>query len=564
MCQAACGGGGGGGASPQPSTQSAPTPTPSPFPTVNHPPQQMASFSYDPAIIGYPFSLDIRTFADRFSDPDGDPISLSLQAQSSVPGLTIGTTTISGVPTEGGSVFVKVVAQDNRGGSTTVNYSLMVVQNSAPYVARPNVPQVASLHAPIAYDASQGGTTFADFHKHSLTYEITLTSAPEGFTATGTTVSGSFTAPGFVRGVIRARDNYGGTAEDRFVLAAPMPIASKPTLPAQSFVYDDALLPLPYKFRISVGRIIPLPDTTPKDNPTTNAGATLGRVLFYDKRLSVMNTHSCGSCHEQAHGFSIPRRFGTGVFGETTRRNPMGLNNVRYSWHNLYFGDLRTATLETLALEPIQDRLELGSTLPGMLAKLSATDFYPPLFEAAFGTREITSQRVSRALAQFLRSITSYQSRFDAAYHGAEETSPEQPQLLTDLEREGKQLFSDSQCIECHDTISTMADPLSNGLDVVWTDYGALTGTFRGGSLRNIVATAPYMHDGRFATLADVIEHYSTGIQPHVALHYLLKEREAPKRFNFTDHQKQALEAFLRTLTDNSVLSDPKFSDPFG
>lgn len=515
------------------------------------------------AIIGYPFAFDIRDHADAFEDPDGDTLQFHLQSATAIPGLSVSGTTIQGVATETATHLVDLTVGDGRGGQLRLTLPLTLRLNLAPFVSRQHQPQVFSTSTPLAFDASKGDVVFTDVDGHALTYEVTLRSAPAGFTVMGTLVQGTFAEPGFVRGVVRARDDFGGVAEAEFALASPAPIASRPALPLVSHVYDDDLLPLPYKFRISRGNIIPFPDTTPAGNPTTNAGATLGRVLFYDKRLSVMNTHSCGSCHDQAHGFTVPAKAGVGVFGDVTRRNPMGLTNVRYSWHDLYFGDIRTRTLEKLALQPIEDPVELGNVLALVRPKLAATDFYPPLFEAAFGTPDITDERIARAIAQFLRSILSYQSRFDGAYHGMERDSEPRPELLSDLERRGEQLFTDHECTECHDTVSTMSDPLNNGLDAIPTDLGALSGQFRGGSLRNVVATAPYMHDGRFATLAEVLEHYSSGIRFTPNLHWRLRTGEAPKRFNFSEEDKRALEAFLGTLTDASVLTDPKFSDPF-
>jgi cytochrome c peroxidase len=515
------------------------------------------------AIIGSAFHFDVHECFDAFADPDGDPLSFRMEVLGSMPGLVVAGMTISGVPTETSSATVVITADDSRGGTVTNAFYISMRVNSPPNVANPTGVQIYAAGTPVDYDPSQGGTTFADFDGHALHYAVHLSDAPAGFQVEDGRVSGTFAGPGFVRGVIRAEDDFGGVAEEVFRLVVPHPISATPTLPATSYVYDDLQLPLPYLFRISRGQIVPLPDTTPPDNPTTNAGATLGRVLFYDQRLSVANTHACGSCHRQANGFTIPERFGTGVFGERTRRNPMGLSNVRYSWHNMFFSDLRTSTLETLALQPIQDPVELASPLPVVISKLAATDFYPPLFTAAFGSPEVTPERVAKALAQFLRSILSYQSKFDQAYHGMEVDSPPHPEVLTDLERRGEQLFRDSECIECHGTDATMSDPLNNGLDEVSADPGALAGQFRAGSLRNIALTAPYMHDGRFATLREVIDHYSTGIQKTGNLHWRLRDGEEPRRFNFSEEDKVALEAFLNTLTDTSVLQDPKFADPF-
>ncbi len=567
---AACGGGGNASTpSGQPSGNVPPPVTPPPIPAPPTPPPTNQApitthrLPAQVAIIGSAFHFDLHDHADAFADPDGDALSFQIEIAGSTPGLVASGMTISGTPSGDSNATVFVTASDNRGGSVTSFFSLLLRVNIPPHVAKPTGVQIYGAGTKVDYDPSQGGTTFEDFDGHSLRYEVSLSIAPSGFEVAGSRVTGTFAVPGFVRGVIRADDGFGGVTEEAFRLVVPHPIAATPDLPATPYIYDDLQLPLPYLFRISRGSIVPLPDTTPPENPTTNAGATLGRVLFYDTRLSAANTHSCGSCHRQAHGFSVTDRFGTGVFGEKTRRNPMGLSNVRYSWHNMFFGDLRTSTLETLALQPIQDPVELGSPLPVAISKLAATDFYPSLFAAAFGSPEITPERVSKALAQFLRSILSYQSRFDLAYHAMEADGPVHPGLLTELERRGEQLFRDSECVECHGTDATMPDPLNNGLDEVPTDPGALAGQFRAGSLRNIALTAPYMHDGRFATLREVIDHYSSGIKRTGNLHWRLKEGDSPRRFNFSEEDSTALEAFLHTLTDASMLQDPKFSDPF-
>jgi cytochrome c peroxidase len=571
---AGCGGGGSapstgaqpGGNAPPPGAPPPSTPPPSPPPSpppTNRAPITTHTLPAQVALIGSTFRFDLHDHVDAFADPDGDPLSFQIEISGSTPGLVASGMTISGTPTGDSNATVFVTASDNRGGSVTNWFSLLLRVNTPPHVAKPTGVQVYSAGTKVDYDPSQDGATFEDLDGHALRHEVRLSSAPAGFEVSGVRVTGTFAVSGFVRGVIRADDGFGGVTEEIFRLVVPHPIAAKPDLPATAYIYDDLQLPLPYLFRVSRGSIVPLPDTTPPENPTTNAGATLGRVLFYDKRLSAANTHSCGSCHRQAHGFSVPDASGTGVFGEQTRRNPMGLSNVRYSWHNMFFGDMRTSTLETLALQPIQDPVELGSPLPVAISKLAATDFYPPLFTAAFGSPEITPERVAKALAQFLRSILSYQSSFDLAYHGMEADSPVHPELLTDLERRGEQLFRDSDCLECHGTDATMSDPLNNGLDEVPTDPGALAGQFRAGSLRNIALTAPYMHDGRFATLREVIDHNSSGIKMTGNLHWRLRDGETGRQFNFSEEDKRALEAFLHTLTDASMLQDPKFSDPF-
>jgi cytochrome c peroxidase len=289
-------------------------------------------------------------------------------------------------------------------------------------------------------------------------------------------------------------------------------------------------------------------------------------VLFYDQRLSLTNTHSCGSCHQQAHGFAAPTRFSEGIIGEPTKRNAMGLTEVRYSVHNLFFSDIRVRSLEALALMPIEEPVELGNSLPRVIEKLSATDFYPPLFTAAFGSPEITSERIAKALAQFLRALISYNAKVDAYSNPPNgQQSPPLEAVFTPEELIGRQVFRENNCFFCHeDDIQASFSTSNNGLDEVFTDPGSGDGHFRTASLRNVAFTAPYMHDGRFATLREVVDHYNDGVSnsPHLA-RLLQDGNGGPRKMNLTEVQKEGLIAFLHAMTDEQFLRDPRFSDPF-
>ncbi len=325
-------------------------------------------------------------------------------------------------------------------------------------------------------------------------------------------------------------------------------------------------------------------DNEPDSNPVTNWGATLGRVLFYDKALSLNNTIACASCHEQESGFSDPNMFSTGFEGGLTGRNSMGLTNARYYARGSFFWDERAATLEDQVLMPIQDHVEMGMNLEDLTEKLSQLEYYPELFEQAFGDSEVSSDRISLALAQFIRSMVSYQSKYDEGLR----TSP--PGMnpgnvnfsnFTASENLGKALFFSrrTNCAACHGSINFVAPrPFNNGLDLVSEDNGVGVITrdrreealFKVNSLRNIEMTAPYMHDGRFATLEQVIEHYNSGIQAHPNLSPQLRlpgnegpNNVQPIRMNLSEEEKRALVDFLKTLTDQSFLQDERFSDPF-
>ena len=344
--------------------------------------------------------------------------------------------------------------------------------------------------------------------------------------------------------------------------------AGRPVLPYPTYSYADAEQNYP---RHIVDPNLPgnlrVLDNTPANNPVTNAGATLGRVIFYDKRLSRNMTVSCGSCHLQSRGFTDPARFSTGVHGGMTSRNSMGLGMARYYPNGRFFWDERAPTLEAQVLMPIQDALEMDMTLPEVVARLQQTSFYGKLFTDAFGSPTINSDRIARAMAQFVRSMVNSKSKFDSAFNA--NGQPNFQGTLTQEEFLGLRLFQpvpglpniSRGCNACHVAVGQVSTQArNNGLDLN-TPGG---GRFKSPSLRNIAVTGPYMHDGRFSTLRQVIDFYNSGVQDNPFLDPLLRDQQGrPRRLNQTETEKQALEAFLRTLTDQSYLTDAKFSNPF-
>ena len=224
--------------------------------------------------------------------------------------------------------------------------------------------------------------------------------------------------------------------------------------------------------------------------------------------------------------------------------------------------DERGATLEDQVSRPIVDSREMGSSFPVLEGKLTATSFYPGLFAAAFGTPEITRDRIGRALAQFVRSLISAQSRFDAVFAtgGAPDSS-----RLTVQEWRGFRLFNNAGCVNCHRTIALVADTANNiGLDSVSADTGTGRGHLKPSSLRNVAIRPPYMHDGRFTTLRQVVEFYSRGIQANPDLDARLRNADGtPRRMNFAPAEVDALVAFLNALTDSTFLVAERFSNPF-
>lgn len=382
-----------------------------------------------------------------------------------------------------------------------------------------------------------------------------------------------------------------------WILASVQPSDGRttdPHLPEQPFDYAGIALPAHYQSadfpsgRRNSGSAADQ-DNTPPSNPITNAGATLGRVLFYDRKLSANGSVACASCHLQEHGFSDPDRLSRGFEGSLTRRRSMGLTNARFYGTGRFFWDERAATLEEQVLMPFQDPVEMGLTLPQLESLVQAQTYYPLLFQAAFGSTEVTSDRIARALAQFVRSLVSVDTKYD---HGRSSVgAPLSPfPNFTEQENRGKRLFMTNggvgrtPCTVCHQSEamvtpipprgrSTFTGASNNGLDprsiadrgvAETTGNGGDTGKFKSPSLRNVAVRAPYMHDGRFATLEAVVDHYSTGIRAHPNLANALHERnDRPERYNFTEVEKSALVAFLRTLTDETLLSHEMFADPF-
>ena len=362
-------------------------------------------------------------------------------------------------------------------------------------------------------------------------------------------------------------------------------------LPTSPFEYEDILLPahflnndypgnLPFQFAAIES------DNTPLDNPVTNEGALLGRVLFYEKKLSANGTIACASCHKQEMGFSDDNILSLGFDGGTTRRHSMGLTNARFYETGKFFWDERAETLEAQVLMPFQDPVEMGLTLEQVVQIVSDQSYAAPLFNDAFGDETISSDRISKALAQFVRSLVSVNSKYDEGRALVNSPIDDFPNFTVE-ENLGKQLFNARNliapsCNSCHLSEAFVAPLLApngstigtnNGLDVASADDSGIfeatgnnghRGKFKVPSLRNVAMRPPFMHDGRFGTLEEVIEHYSTGIENHPTLQPFLRDMNGNAvKYNFTTIEKSALVAFLSTLTDNQFITDEKYSDPF-
>lgn len=352
------------------------------------------------------------------------------------------------------------------------------------------------------------------------------------------------------------------------------PVAEVLNLPSTPFNYANQVLPAYLASPPIQGQL-----NTPADNPVTDNGATLGRVLFYDKNLSVNNTISCASCHKQQNAFSDPVAKSAGFNGGLTGRNSMSLIYAAYYPNGRFFWDQRAATLEEQSLMPIQDLVEMGMTLPALETKLRNLAYYPPLFQKAFGSSEINSDKIAKALSQFVRSIVSYRSKYDAGRATLPAAPAPPPNAafpnFTAQENRGKEIFLSpiGGCAPCHGSeVFTAPQEKNNGLDMATTDRGfgavvnntALDATFKVTTLRNVELTPPYMHDGRFNTLEQVVEHYSSGVRNHPNLSPQLRlPNGLPRQANLSTEDKAALVAFLKTLTDNTVATEVKYSNPF-
>lgn len=324
----------------------------------------------------------------------------------------------------------------------------------------------------------------------------------------------------------------------------------------------------------------------------SDQSVTLGRVLFYDTKLSINNTISCGSCHKQALGFADNVAASIGFSDRVTPRNSMSIQNAVHN--NNMFWDSRAKSPMELSMMPVFNHLEMGMETDQMLeSKLSATSYYPELFQKAFGSSAITKDKIALAMTHFVNCLFSKQSKFDEGMKGPfgllGDPSQVDPANFTPLELEGKNLFFSEalKCSQCHAGSNFSApdfeggsyggggftgnnndpnDPRGTaniGLDYIYKDNGRGGGKFKIPSLRNIALTGPYMHDGRFKTLDDVLNHYSHGIKNHPNLDEKFKVNGVAKNINMNEGEKLAIISFLNTLTDRNLITNPKFSDPF-
>jgi cytochrome c peroxidase len=370
------------------------------------------------------------------------------------------------------------------------------------------------------------------------------------------------------------------------------------TLLLLSFIWMSGIIDLDDLFNYSVSNIpdnIDMGiDSAPLDNLMDDKVATLGRVLFYDKKLSSNNSVSCASCHKQELAFGVAELQGTGVNGHTPRR-PMRLLNLRISEtpFEKVFWDARAGSLEELATQPIKDNLEMGYSgqegsphFGDLIVQLEGVDYYEELFTFAFGDNTITEERISKAIAQFVRSIESYDSKFDSGFEMVEGTALNENIELdfpnfTPEENLGKTLFiSDAikdddevrigggvGCFNCHSVPSFTFSSEGNNNGVITEIEGTeVLNIIRAPSLRDVFGPSgslngPLFHNGQAATFNELLDHYNDVSSTIAVADNRLKLNGIP--LNLTSEERQQLEAFVKTLTGSDIYTNEKWSDPF-
>lgn len=313
--------------------------------------------------------------------------------------------------------------------------------------------------------------------------------------------------------------------------------------------FPDSAEPFPFK----MARTFPVPKL-PTDNPLIKSRVRLGEKLFSDNRLSRDSSIACSSCHQKDRAFTDGLSLSVGIEDRKGKRNSMPLFNL--AWKEKFFWDGRAPSLRDQVLIPISSHAEFDNSLKNAVIKLSQNSSYPPLFEKAFNDPEITSEKIALALENFLLTLTSYDSKFDRAMAGQIELDDEEKRgfelFMTEYEPRTGRFGAD--CFHCHGgPLFSDHEFHNNGLKLKSEDSG-MKGLFSTPSLRNIELTGPYMHDGRFTTLEEVVSHYNSAmhrtdvLDPNLAKHPVQGLRLAKS-------DEQAIVAFLRTLTD------PKYQD---
>uniref|UniRef100_UPI00404A6A3A cytochrome-c peroxidase n=1 Tax=Flavobacterium sp. TaxID=239 RepID=UPI00404A6A3A len=309
---------------------------------------------------------------------------------------------------------------------------------------------------------------------------------------------------------------------------------------------------------LEIPKEFPKPVYDFSNNPLTEEGFQLGRNLFYDPILSRDQTISCASCHLQQTGFThVDHDLSHGIDGKIGTRNSLTLMNL--AWNKTFMWDGGVNHLDVQAIHPITSEVEMDETMENVVKKLQDSEKYPTLFKQAFGTEKITGQLTLKAISQFVVMLQTSNSKYDKVLRKEEE--------FTEMEQRGYKLFQ-NHCASCHVEPLFSSDRFENNglsIDSTLNDFGRMRITqnekdkqkFKVPTLRNVQFTFPYMHDGRFKSLNEVIKHYNFGIENSPTL-----AKELQKPMNLTDNERTELVAFLKTLTDKEFLFNPRFSYP--
>lgn len=319
---------------------------------------------------------------------------------------------------------------------------------------------------------------------------------------------------------------------------------------------EDEITPEETVVKFSIPANFPAPAYNFEDNRLTNAGFALGKKLFYDARLSADKSVSCGSCHQQFAAFAnLDHKVSHGVNNCQGKRNAPPLFNL--AWQKAFFWDGGVKNIETSPLNAITDTCEMGTDIATIIAFLKNTAPYPEMFNKTFGSKEINSQLILKSITQFTAVLVSGNAKYDKVMRKEGET-------FTSTELSGYNLFKE-KCSSCHaEPFFTDFSYRSNGLDLVSTDEGRAhitglntdVGTFRVPTLRNIEYTFPYMHDGRFYSLDEVLEHYNSGVKASTNL-----DQRLQNGIPLTSPEKEQIKAFFKTLTDNEFIKNTLYSE---
>jgi cytochrome c peroxidase len=457
------------------------------------------------------------------------------------------------------------------------------IDNLAPFVASAISDQTALVGYEFTLDLTG---TFSDSDDDDLSLSVDFGADNKALALSGATISGTPNSSGLITVTVTATDPHGLSISDTFELDISIDQSAISTVFNGSIdltnLANYADQPVPdYIARINTG-----------GNPITDAGATLGRVLFYDTSLSTDGTVSCASCHIQSLAFSDSATVSDGVSGGQTARHSMRLINTMFAEEEKFFWDERAPSHEAQESQPLQSHDEMGFSgengrpdLDTLIAQMEATEYYEELFRFVFLSPDITESRIQLALAQFTKSIQSFDSRYDEGRAQVDTHDAAFPNFTAD-ENAGKTLFTrdpdsgGAGCNVCHRApeFDIVPDSFPNGIFRVagsTTEFDLTV--VRSPSLRDMVgpggrSNGPFMHDGSLATIREMIDHYDnipvpTNEPPRSefldTLDLRLAENGLPRPLNLTETEKNQLEAFLLTLTGESIYTDEKLSDPF-